>query len=348
MNRRAPIARPGGPLAAFSAAAVLEAAGRLTAGFIVLADASGRIVWCDEAVTRAIGLPAASLVGRRFEDFGHAVPIDRGQPGLAMAARPRTWIYMADLGGDADPVLEIVAVPVFEPGAPQPTAMMLRVVALRTASERRTALRPAVEAVHADVCPVAIVGPDDRIRYANLRWTDLFGTGAGDPVGCPWLRLGSDAPAPVTVPAPVRTAAAGTRLVIAMDDVAGSSLGVSPARRAFILREEGERHRRLWADLAAVGLSFGDLVAVAPASDPGSERPARIAGGDLLARLTPRQRDVLAVLAEGAANKEIAQRLGISVSTVKIHLRAIADHLGTTNRIRAAGLAARLMEGEPA
>lgn len=349
MNRRAPVARPGGPLAALSAAAVLDAAGRLSAGCIVLTDGLGRIVWCDEGITRAIGLPAAALIGRRFEDFGHAVPLDRAQPPIAMAARPRSWIFRADLGGDADPVLEILAVPVFEPGAAEATATMLRVAPLRSATERRAALRRAVDAVHADVCPVAVVGADDRIRYANLRWTDLFGTGRGDPVGAPQERLDPDAPAPMTVAAPVGPAAvAGDRLVIAIDDVAGASLGVAPARRAAILREEGERHRCLWADLAAVGLSFGDGDDAAPRPEPAADRPPRGGVADVLSRLTPRQREVLSVLAEGAANKEIAQRLGISVSTVKIHLRAIGDHLGTTNRIRAAGLAARLIEGVPA
>jgi DNA-binding CsgD family transcriptional regulator/PAS domain-containing protein len=349
VNRRAPVARPGGPLAAFSAAAVLDAAGRLSAGCIVLTDGLGRIVWCDEGITRSLGLPAAALIGRRFEDLGHAVPVDRGQPRIAMAARPRTWIFRADLGGDVDPMLEIRAVPVFEPGAAEASATMLRVVPLRSAAERRAALRRAVEAVHADVCPVAVVGEDDRIRYANLRWTDLFGTGGGDPVGTSRALLGRDAPDPVTVAGPAGPAAAtGERLVIAMDDVAGAALGVAPARRAAILREEGERHRRLWTDLAAVGLAFGDFDDGPPRPVPVTERRPRGGDADVLSRMTPRQREVLSVLAEGAANKEIAQRLGISVSTVKIHLRAIGDHLGTTNRIRAAGLAARLIEGVPA
>lgn len=346
MTRGRPPAPVGGPLAAFGAAALLEAAARLTEGCLMLTDPLGRIVWCDEAVTRALGLPAASLIGRRFEDIAHPVPIDRGQPRIAVVGRLQTWVYVADLGVEGDPVLEIAAVPLFERGAAQPSAMLLRAVALRDPAGKRAALGRALDAVHGDVCPVAVAGPDDRIRYANLRWGDLFGTGPGDPIGDPATRPDPDAPASLSVPAPAgRPLAAGERLVIAMDEVAASTIGIAPDRRDEGLRREGERHRQLWADLLAAGMTFGDG---ADDSPPGAGREAERAVGtepsNVLSRMTPRQREVVAILAEGATNKEIAQRLRISVSTVKIHLRAIADHLGTTNRIRAAGLAARIME----
>jgi len=55
-----------------------------------------------------------------------------------------------------------------------------------------------------------------------------------------------------------------------------------------------------------------------------------------LARLTPRQQGVLALLAEGCANKEIAARLDISVATVKLHFNAVLKALEVTNRTAAA------------
>ncbi len=52
-------------------------------------------------------------------------------------------------------------------------------------------------------------------------------------------------------------------------------------------------------------------------------------------RLTPRQQDVLQLLEQGAANKEIARTLSLSESTVKIHLAAIYRMLGVRNRTEA-------------
>lgn len=48
--------------------------------------------------------------------------------------------------------------------------------------------------------------------------------------------------------------------------------------------------------------------------------------------LTPRQRDVLALLVWGLRNKEIARRLGIGESSVKEHLSAVYARLGVHNR----------------
>ncbi|MGP3990336.1 response regulator [Streptomyces sp. 3N207] len=57
-------------------------------------------------------------------------------------------------------------------------------------------------------------------------------------------------------------------------------------------------------------------------------------------RLTPREREVLALLAEGAGNAEIAAALTMRESTVKAHVSRILSGLGVDNRVRAA-LAAR-------
>lgn len=52
--------------------------------------------------------------------------------------------------------------------------------------------------------------------------------------------------------------------------------------------------------------------------------------------LTDREEDVLKLLANGASNAQIAQRLGLSESTVKFHLRNLFSKLGVTNRTEAA------------
>jgi DNA-binding NarL/FixJ family response regulator len=57
--------------------------------------------------------------------------------------------------------------------------------------------------------------------------------------------------------------------------------------------------------------------------------------------LTPRELDVLRLLAEGLANKTIAVRLGISDQTVKFHVASIVGKLGAANRTAAVRLAIR-------
>ncbi len=58
--------------------------------------------------------------------------------------------------------------------------------------------------------------------------------------------------------------------------------------------------------------------------------------------LTPRERDVLALLHEGLDNKRIAQRLGIGPATVKDHLDHIYGKLGVSDRLGAVRAATAL------
>jgi DNA-binding NarL/FixJ family response regulator len=51
--------------------------------------------------------------------------------------------------------------------------------------------------------------------------------------------------------------------------------------------------------------------------------------------LSNREREILALLADGLVNKQIAARLGISPNTVKTHLELLFDKLGVTTRAEA-------------
>jgi len=61
-------------------------------------------------------------------------------------------------------------------------------------------------------------------------------------------------------------------------------------------------------------------------------------GGAFLQRLTQRQQEILAALARGEPDKEIARTLGIALGTVKVHLRSIYRVLGVSNRAGAVAL----------
>jgi DNA-binding NarL/FixJ family response regulator len=62
--------------------------------------------------------------------------------------------------------------------------------------------------------------------------------------------------------------------------------------------------------------------------------------------LTPRQRAVLPLLAQGMSAKEIARALNIAVGTTKIHTAALLHALGARNRTEGAFIAARIMGDE--
>jgi DNA-binding NarL/FixJ family response regulator len=65
-------------------------------------------------------------------------------------------------------------------------------------------------------------------------------------------------------------------------------------------------------------------------------RPDDAAPCERLNQLTPRQREVLALLGQGRPNKVIAQHLAMCESTVKVHVRQIMRKLGATNRTEVA------------
>jgi two-component system nitrate/nitrite response regulator NarL len=65
-------------------------------------------------------------------------------------------------------------------------------------------------------------------------------------------------------------------------------------------------------------------------------RARKSAEGARLGSLTRRERDIAGLVASGAANKEIAHRLGVTERTVKAHLTAVFRKLGVNDRLRLA------------
>jgi DNA-binding CsgD family transcriptional regulator len=84
------------------------------------------------------------------------------------------------------------------------------------------------------------------------------------------------------------------------------------------------------------------LVPAGEAADVVLAPPQSSAPSDPDAALTPREREVLELMAEGASNKMIARTLAISVHTAKFHVGSVIDKLDATGRTDAVAQAARL------
>lgn len=97
------------------------------------------------------------------------------------------------------------------------------------------------------------------------------------------------------------------------------------------------------------GVSNQDLVGAIRAAHAGEPVLAKEAMADLVQATTPspklgddlneREREVLALLVQGLSNKEIAERLFVSVATVKYHVRVLFSKLGASSRAEAVALA---------
>jgi DNA-binding CsgD family transcriptional regulator len=96
-------------------------------------------------------------------------------------------------------------------------------------------------------------------------------------------------------------------------------------------------------EIVAVGASAADVGTSAEVmlvarelddSAPSAEDDAQdLARG--VVSLTNREREILALLADGLGNKQIAARLGISTNTVKTHLELLFEKIGVSSRAEA-------------
>lgn len=97
------------------------------------------------------------------------------------------------------------------------------------------------------------------------------------------------------------------------------------------------------ADRIAAALSGVDGLEVVDGDDEPDVlvvAPSIRAAGDIA--LSPRELEVLALLAEGASNKLIARRLGISSHTAKYHVASLLEKLDAVSRTDAVAQAARI------
>lgn len=82
-------------------------------------------------------------------------------------------------------------------------------------------------------------------------------------------------------------------------------------------------------DAVVSPLMMSKLLAGAPPTEPPAAHPDSH-------KLTPREREILGLLAGGLSNKEIARQLDLAESTVKIHMQGVLKKLELTSRVQAA------------
>ena len=84
------------------------------------------------------------------------------------------------------------------------------------------------------------------------------------------------------------------------------------------------------------------LQAFGPAAVAEAELPASGGVAELVEPLTAKEIRILVLLAEGYSNSALAEKLFVSDSTVRTHLRNINGKLGAQNRTQAVAVARRL------
>jgi DNA-binding NarL/FixJ family response regulator len=132
------------------------------------------------------------------------------------------------------------------------------------------------------------------------------------------------------------TAARSLRVLAVLADEGQAAEALGAGARGVILRDAGAARLAAAVRAVAEGLMVLDAVAAESVLRPRPATPATVE------HLTPREQEVLQLLAQGLSNKLIATRLEISDHTVKFHVNAILGKLGAQSRTEAVAQAARL------
>src|SRR5262244_1870781 len=134
-------------------------------------------------------------------------------------------------------------------------------------------------------------------------------------------------------------------LVVLLDGANADNTARALSAGARAVLDRSASHNEI---IAAIKAAIAGLVVV-PANILVTLLPEAPLADDLLkadgsghARLTRRELEVLAAMADGASNKAIARRLGISFHTIKFHVAAILAKLDADSRTEAVAKAAQL------
>jgi PAS domain S-box-containing protein len=160
--------------------------------------------------------------------------------------------------------------------------------------------------------PSAIVDRDGRMTWLNDAAKRAFGDRIGEPF--------TDVVAPEYVPVVQRQLARKLR-----------GAPVTDYEVEVFMRDGRRRH----VEISSVPIRGGDACHAVF----GVVLPSRLRVKSGAAKLTPRQREVLGYLAEGASTADIASALHLSKETVRNHVRQLLRALGVHSRLEAVAVA---------
>lgn len=139
--------------------------------------------------------------------------------------------------------------------------------------------------------------------------------------------------------APIRAASPGTRVLMLSADreEATSRRALAAGAAAYLCKTAG---LGAVVDTLRTVHAGGTAVAVGSRTEPRLS-PADADAHRLAGYLTNREWECLALIVEGHSSSAIAERMGVSVTTVRTHVQAVLTKLGVHSRLEAASFAVR-------
>jgi DNA-binding CsgD family transcriptional regulator len=167
--------------------------------------------------------------------------------------------------------------------------------------------------------PAFVVGAAQRVSSWNAAMVELTGIPASDAIGQPCHEVMSEV-------GDLNAARCRRDCAVLRQVRAGWSARSTP----LLLTRDGKRRPAELLTISAPGEPGGVLHLVAPTGPAVEDDPAVVDSS-----ITPRQRDVLTLLAAGSSVSSIAERLVLSESTVRNHVRAILIAFGVHSMLQA-------------
>jgi len=124
-------------------------------------------------------------------------------------------------------------------------------------------------------------------------------------------------------------------VVSASEDAGAIAQSYKAGAKGYILKSSSSDTLRFAVPLILSGETYIPSSAVALVTSAKTQRAAATKAESGRPTLTPRQHEILLLMAQGLSNRDIAAELGMLEGTVKVHVKSILHRLGVNNRTHA-------------